>query len=282
MTTRLLIVTALLLFATSAHAERITEVNGRHVQLYPTKERAAGFGASRNANVSYHNGPVLRQAKVVPIFWGPTSTWGTSTSPSPLTQHLIDFFAQFGTNPEYNVITQYYDTSGSIQLANLTTTYFVDNSTPPTNASDSVVQGEVAKIVAQMGADTRTVYEVFLPPSSYASYGSGSSCGGPHLQFCAYHSNFTSSGLNLKYASMPYPSCGGCQWTGWTDAQNFDHFSSHETREAVTDPDGSAWYDRQGYEADDKCAWSPSPFLVSGFGYQYEWSNVQGGCVTSR
>ena len=45
--------------------------------------------------------------------------------------------------------------------------------------------------------------------------------------------NFTSAGLNLKYASMPYPGCGVSG--PWTDAQGFDHFSSHETREAVTD-----------------------------------------------
>jgi hypothetical protein len=158
----------------------------------------------------------------------------------------------------------------------------IDNSTPPTNVTDAAIQAEVAKIVGQIGADPATVYEVFLPPTSYASYGSANSCGGPNLQFCAYHSNFTASGVDVKYASMPYPSCNGCRWTGWTDAQNFDHFSSHETREAVTDPDGTAWFDHQGYEADDKCAWSPSPFLVNGFGYQYEWSNLQSGCVTSR
>ena len=89
-------------------------------------------------------------------------------------------------------------------------------------------------------------------------------------------------GTDVKYASMPYPSCGGCRMPGWTDAQNFHHFASHETREAVTDPDLNAWYDRQGLEADDKCAWSPSPFLLNGYGYQYEWSNLNGGCVQGR
>ena len=282
MKTRVAIVIGILLVATSAHAERVTELNGRHVQLYPSKSRAAGLGKSKPANLSYHNGPVIKRAAVVPIFWGPSATWGTSTTPSPLGQHIIDFFAQFGTTPQYNVITEYYDAGGSIQSGTLTTTYVVDNSTPPTNVSDAAIQAEVAKIVGQIGASAGTVYEVFLPPTSYASYGSANSCGGPNLQFCAYHSNFTASGTSLKYASMPYPSCNGCRWTGFTDAQNFDHFSSHETREAVTDPEGSAWYDRQGYEADDKCAWSPSPFLVNGYGYQYEWSNLQGGCVTGR
>jgi hypothetical protein len=282
--TRLALAIGVLLLATSASAERITELNGRHVQLHPPKGNGAGASSKGKptANVTYHNGPVIKRAKVVPILWGPASTWGTSTTRSVLAQHIIDFFAQFGTNPQYNVITQYYDTGGSIQLGALTTSYVIDNSTPPTNVTDAAIQAEVAKIVGQIGADAATVYEVFLPPTSYASYGSANSCGGPNLQFCAYHSNFTASGVDVKYASMPYPSCNGCRWTGWTDAQNFDHFSSHETREAVTDPDGTAWFDHQGYEADDKCAWSPSPFLVNGFGYQYEWSNLQSGCVTSR
>jgi hypothetical protein len=69
---------------------------------------------------------------------------------------------------------------------------------------------------------------------------------------------------------------------GWTDAQDLEHFACHETREAATDPDGTAWYDRQGAEADDKCAWSPSPFLVNGYGYQYEWSNLSRGCIQGR
>src|SRR5262245_400052 len=220
-----------LLVAAPAFAERIVEVNGRHVQLFPSRGRADTHGGGPNQNVSYHNGPVIHAANVVPIFWGPSATWGTAASPSGLTQHIVDFFTQFGTNPQYNVITQYYDTSGSVQLSSLAKTYVVDNSTPPASVTDAIVQGEVAKVAAQLGgARADTVYEVFLPPSSYATYGSWDSCGGKNLQFCAYHSNFVSSGVDIKYASMPYPSCGGCQWTGWAAGQNFDHFSAHETR----------------------------------------------------
>jgi hypothetical protein len=271
-------------FAVSAHAFRVTELNGRHVQLYPTRgEGKPGGGAgARPANVSYHNGPVIHQAKVVPIFWGPAATWGSNGTPSALASSIIGFFGQFGTTPQYNVITQYYDLSGSVQLSSLGTTYWIDNSTPPTSVTDAVVQGEVSKVIGQVGLATNVVYEVFLPPASYATYGSANSCGGPNLQFCAYHSDFSSGGSDVKYGSMPYPSCGGCKWNGWTDAQNFEHFACHETREAVTDPDGTAWFDRQGNEADDKCAWSPSPFLVNGYGYQYEWSNLNGACVQGR
>ena len=270
------------LFSTAALAERVSDVNGKHVQVFPHRGRAARPGGGGGQKLSYHNGPVLHQAKVLPVFWGPSATWGTNGSPSALAQAILNFFAQFGTTGEYNVITQYYDFGGSIQLSNLGTVYWIDNATPPTNVTDASLQSEVVNAIGHVGLDASTVYEVFLPPTSYASFSTYDSCGGPNLTFCAYHGNFSYAGIDVKYSSMPYPSCGGCQWPGWTVAQNFDHFASHETREAVTDPDGTAWFDRQGNEADDKCAWSPSPFLANGYGYQYEWSNVAGGCVQSR
>jgi hypothetical protein len=165
-----------------------------------------------------------------------------------------------------------------------------DSSTPPTNVTDADVQAEVLKVTKNVPR-TDTIYEVFLPSNSYSSDGSATSCGGPNLTYCAYHGNFQHSGLDVKYASMPYPSCGGCQSSGFSTTQNFEHFISHETREAVTDEDGNAWYDRRGYEADDKCAWSPTPFTDSTtgknadgspFAYQYEWSNASSGCVKTR
>ncbi len=58
--------------------------------------------------------------------------------------------------------------------------------------------------------------------------------------------------------------------------------TSHEIREAVTDPDLDAWYDAAGYEADDKCAWHNlyqiHGISRSGFWVQPEYSN--GGTVT--
>ena len=283
---KLFAVFVLLSLASFASAQRIDELNGKHTQLYPTKDKAekdAGQGKAKpggaGSNLAYWGGPVITSAKVVSIFWG--SEWGTTQNPSSLAQTIYGFFALFGNTPEYNVITQY----SGIQQSNLTNTYWVDTANPPTNVSDSAIQSEVVKYINAHGGviDTSTIYEVFLPSTSYASYGSSDSCGGPNLQFCAYHSNFGYSGHDVKYSSMPYPSCSGCQWTGWTVAQNFEHFACHETREAVTDPDGNAWFDRRGYEADDKCAWSPAPFFgTGGYGYQWEWSNEVGGCVKTR
>ena len=284
---RVLLGIAVLAFAASGFAQRVDDLNtGKHAQLYPTKDHGnpdqglgwAGPGGGGGQNLVNHGGPVIISAKVVSIFWG--SEWGSQSNPTQLASDITAFFANFGSTGEYNVITQY----SGIQKTNLTNQYWVDTSNPPTNVTDSAVQGEVVKYLnAHTGvADSSTIYEVFLPSTSYASFGTSDSCGGPNLVFCAYHSNFSHGSVDVKYASMPYPSCGGCQSSGFSTANNFQHFACHETREAVTDPDGNAWYDRRGNEADDKCAWSPAPFIDAGFAYQYEWSNASGGCVKTR
>jgi hypothetical protein len=247
-------------------------------------EHFAGGGGAGGSLIN-HGGPTITNAHVVAIFWGPSWSSGDALSTS-----LTNFISKYGTSGEYNTITQY----SGIKLSSLgtdTPSVWFDASQPPTNATDAIVQAEVSKFISQYGFDASAIYEVFLPKGVYSSDGTSTSCGGTNLKYCAYHGNFTSSAGDVRYASMPYPSCGGCQTAGFTDAQNFEHFISHETREAVTDPDGSGWYDRRGYEADDKCAWSPTPFTDSsvgtnvdgsGFAYQYEWSNANGGCVKTR
>jgi hypothetical protein len=264
---------------------RVSTPEGRHIQLHPTNEYQApgedsadskSILARRSTNLVNHGGPVIVSAKVVEIFWG--SEWGTTANPSATALTMMSFFSSFGTTGEYNVITQY----SGINQSSLTNNYWVDTTNPPTNVTDAAVQGEVSKYLSTHAIDASTIYEVFLPSTSYASIGTSTSCGGPHLQFCAYHSNYSHSGQDVKYSSMPYPSCSGCQASGFSTVQNLQHFACHETREAVTDPDGTAWYDRSGNEADDKCAWSPAPFISGGFGYQYEWSNATSSCVKTR
>jgi hypothetical protein len=78
----------------------------------------------------------------------------------------------------------------------------------------------------------------------------------------------------VRYSIEPWPGCSGCQVSGWSNVQNQEHFVCHETREAVTDADLNAWWDSTtGNEADDKCAWTPTPFLgTGGYAYQWEWS----------
>ena len=232
---------------------------------------------AKATNATNHGGPVITAAHVVFIFWG--------TFPAGYTSALQSFRNQYGTNGEYNVITQYSGSNGTVALSNLAggTADWFDTSAPPTAVTDSIVQSKVNAYLSTHSFDANAIYEVVIPSTSYSDDGSGAtSCGGPNLAYCAYHSWIGSGTGATKYSIQPYPSCSGCTVSGWTAAQNQDHFICHETREAVTDPTGSTWYDRSGNELDDKCAWSPTPFLSGGFGYQDEWSNSGRHCVQTR
>ena len=248
-----------------------------HVIYFPVR---GAIAPKAGQNIVNHGGPTITSAKVVFLFWGPS--FSNAASPDFVYATTLQAYRNlFGTTPEYNTITQY----SGIQLANLGsgTADGFDNSTPPTNVTDALVRSHVSAYLATHAFDNSTIYEVVLPSSSYSSSGSSTSCGGPSLAYCAYHGHFTSGGNDVKYSIQPYASCGGCKVAGWTDVQNQEHFVCHETREAVTDPDLNAWFDRVGNEADDKCAWSPSPFIgTGGYAYQYEWSNLTSSCIKTR
>jgi len=249
----------------------------------PVSAMAVHHATDLAVNLTYHGGDVINTARVVCIFWGPT--WASGGSDNARATAIQAFRDQLGTSSHYSMLTQYYD-SAFINTTNLhgsQADWFDTTNALPSNGNvtDSVVRAEVARYTNAHGINTSTVYEVFLPqyvPGTstrvYSSSGSSTSCGGPNLAYCAYHSNNGST----KYSIEPYPSCSGCQVSGWTVAQNMEHFMVHETREAVTDANGTAWYDSSGNEADDKCAWT-GLFISNGYGYQPEWSNAANGCV---
>ncbi|HEY0512572.1 MAG TPA: hypothetical protein VGH73_11745 [Thermoanaerobaculia bacterium] len=226
-----------------------------------------------------HGGGVLVQARVVFLFWGPS--FNNAASPDySYARTLQADRNQLGTSPEWAVLQEY-----GVNPTNLGagTPDWFDTSAPPTNVTDSTVQAEVNRYLASHAYNSSTVYEVVIPKTSYSSSGSSTSCGGPALAYCAYHGSYNNASGAVIYSIQPYPSCSGCKASGWSDVQNQEHFFCHETREAATDPVNGWWDGRTGEEADDKCAWSPAPFLgTGGYACQYEWSNRANGCIKTR
>jgi hypothetical protein len=280
----LALVCSLLVVTGSAAAKQGVSAEKPRVVFFPARGVEPGKAVrqhlvSKSAVLINHGGPTITSAKVVLIFWGPSFS-NPSSGDYSYAQTIIAYRNQLGTTPEYGVITEY----SGIQAANLGsgTADWFDSSTPPTNVTDAAVQAEVNLYLASHTFDASTIYEVFLPSTSYSSFGTSTSCGGPGLAYCAYHSWIGSGAAAKKYSIQPYPSCGGCRVSGFSDVQNQEHFVVHETREAVTDATGTAWYDSAGNEADDECAWSPLPFLgTGGYAYQFEWSNAAGTCIAS-
>ncbi len=234
-----------------------------------------------------HGGPVMTNAKVVFIFWG----WASNTT-DPYVAEIRSFRSDPNGMIKHIGMLSQYRSSGSTGFVGTQPDVFDATPPPSTRVTDSMVQQKAAAACAASpgGCRTDTIYEVFIPSGYYSDDGTGAtSCGGPNLQYCAYHSN--GDGVNLstsyKYSIEPYPGCSGCHGkSNWTAFNDQEHFVVHETRESMTDPQLNAWYDRVGFEADDKCAWGTNlAFLfdetVGGhtYAYQMEYSNAVRNCV---
>ena len=217
----LALASSLLFLTGSAMAKESPSEETPRAVFFPARgvhaERAPRHLVGKTALLVNHGGPTITSAKVVLIFWGPSFS-NTSSPDYTYAQTLIAYRNQLGTTPEYGVITEY---SGILatSLGSGTADWF-DTSTPPTNVTDANVQAEVNTYLASHTFDASTIYEVVLPSSSYSSFGSSTSCGGPSLAYCAYHSWIGSGSSATKYSIQPYPSCGGCQAAGFTDVQN--------------------------------------------------------------
>jgi hypothetical protein len=155
----------LFLFAAlPALAQKVEDEEGRHASLFRTREKheldfAKMMPSARSSNLSYHGGPTLTNAKVVSIFWGSSTTWGTQSKADD--ERPARVRGELRTTGEYNVITEYRGFTRAVSRTR------IDNSTPPTNVTDAIPEGEVKKILnANYGgvADSSTIYEVYLPP----------------------------------------------------------------------------------------------------------------------
>jgi hypothetical protein len=230
----------------------------------------ASYGSG---NLIDHGGLEISLAGFYQIYYDSSIDPGISTG-------INGFIGSFGSGiPDYTIIQQ-YDSHAPIAatLSNVGTRF--DTKGVPSTISDSQIQSYLAGLfnAGTVSASANTIYGVYLPKGTTSTLGSYRSC----TSYCGYHSVFTYNGLQIKYAVFPYPSCSGCSISGLQPLDMWTIVSSHEIREAVTDPGDNgknAWYDRRGYEADDKCAWHHLYQLGSGYWVQPEYSNANKGCV---
>jgi hypothetical protein len=138
--------------------------------------------------------------------------------------------------------------------------------------------------------DPNGVYFVLTSPEVHETSGF---CAG----YCAWHTNGAINGNDIKYGFVGSPlQCpSGCSAqtvspNGNVGADGMANLIGHELSESVTDPDLTAWFDQQGNENADKCAWKfgTTRRLTSGAKYnvtfgsrnwliQENWKNVSTG-----
>jgi hypothetical protein len=226
----------------------------------------AGHGGPKSSGITYHGGPlILGTTNVYYIWYG---NWSGNSA----TTILTDLASHIGGSPYFNINTTYYNgasthVSNSVAFADSTT----DNYSNGTVLTDSGVQTVVSSAITsgRLPKDTNGVY--FVLTSADVNESSGF-C----TQYCGWHTHGAISGSDIKFAFIGNPdrcpsACAAqpAGPNGNAGADGMASIISHELEEAVTDPDLNAWYDRQGQENADKCAWTFGSVSTAANGSKY-------------
>lgn len=258
-----------------------------HTPHYALNRRMAQHKMRPAVTFSYQGGPVLVTPKAYLIFWG-YRQYGDRHGVRKL---LENYFGNMGGSSYNNIVTAYYETSGSstIYVTNPASQYggaWMDNNPVPLYPTDAQIAQEAIDSVAVFGYDPNGSYVVATPHGR-------SSANFPQF-FCAYHGATAYNGNNLYYTYLPYQpdagrTCGAYTVPPPADEKGIDEgvtiLEGHELGESVTDPlPGTGWIDGNGNEIGDDCEWlnvANDPFGSYSFTMQPLFSIATGTCIQS-
>jgi hypothetical protein len=202
--------------------------------------------------ITYHGGPVMLGTVNVYYIW-----YGSWTGNSAKTI-LANLGSSIGGSPYFNINKTYSSSAGSptglVHLAG----QIDDNYSYGKNLSDNAIGNVVALAInsGRLPKDENGVYFVLTSKDVTAVSGFCS-------RYCGWHTYGTLSGTKIKYSFVGNPercpnACSAQSVTpnGNLGADGMASIIAHELEEAVTDPQLNAWYDSNGYENADKCAWT--------------------------
>jgi hypothetical protein len=274
--------------------------------------------------VTYHGGPVQHSSAVYAIFWAPAGTPFPANYQTTIGRYFVDVaHDSFTASNPYGADVQYFDGAGaSKRFLSYAVTYrgaFVDTRPYPANGCPTYLLGDGtaskrcitnAQIVNQIKtfvaarAFPKGITNQFLlfTPKGVASCRTNGAltsggCFDPlnYPGYCAYHSFSGTGAQAVVFANMHYADITGCssgQSPQGNPADSTINVVSHEHQETMTDPLGTAWYDVDGKEIGDRCAFSfGAPLGANTFGQynqvintrqywlQQVWSNRAQACV---
>jgi Phosphate-induced protein 1 conserved region len=223
-------------------------------RTYQNKSGALPGGSTGiiTPTISYHGGPVMGTPNIYLIWYG---NWKQSNgSDTAAGQQIVRnfLFGLSGSN-YYKTNTSYGTPSGTFHVVG----QYTDSYSQGARLSDSRVQSVVSHAISGgLKKDSNGIY--FVLTSSDVSESSGF-CS----KYCGWHTYGTISGSNIKYAFVGNAkrclSACAAQSVGPNGNAGVDGMASviaHELEETNTDPNLNAWYDRNGSENADKCAWT--------------------------
>jgi hypothetical protein len=280
----------------SSHDNHPDGRGNRNRESPPRGKNGTGGSVVTGNGISYHGGPVMHGTVNVYFIW--YGDWSGDTKANGI---LTDWANGMGGSPYENINTTYGDTTGNVSGAialGLKSTSMA-STTFGTTLSDSSIAAIVSKALStgSLPTDSNGVYFVLTAPGIAETSGFLSS-------YCGWHTYGNINGANIKYAFVGNAAgahLGSCAWqtasspNGDPAVDAMVSVMSHELEESASDPNLNAWYDTNGEENADKCAWTfGTTYSASGGGIanmklgarefliQQNWVNANGGyCALS-
>lgn len=260
------------------------------------------------ADMQYGGGAVVTNWKAHPLYvnafpgtFGDVAGFLSDLGKSKMI-HVVDPYVGATGNNRYTVGTQY------VALG-----YPVATPGYPTATSSTVLVQDIINLVyagaSVGGSGYDKIYHLFFAPGVDVCLGQPSApeCYSPDnfntWYFCAFHGSIDFGGTigNVLFSVEPYQNVSGCSVPPSSPngqlKDSTNNVLSHETIEAITDPDGDAWWVQAGVvtagnEIGDLCIryslfpdnnvyWDYGTVRLNGHRYmiQPEYSNQVHGCV---
>lgn len=224
---------------------------------------------NNSPDMTYHGGVILPSTVVEAIYWGPS--WANNTFVGDKISGLDSYYSGFNGSNYAKTSDEYTGSNGQVGPSLVNDHYLVDTSTAANGSSTSAIVAEVCRHITNPVSNGYYPVYVDVPRGNagYCAYHTFGTCGGTTVQVAFFFNLDGDPGCDPQDTS-------GLHSQGLAALANV---SGHELSEARTDPDSpGAWYDRQGEENGDKCAWTFNVPLVSfsngtQWKIQGEWSN---------
>jgi Phosphate-induced protein 1 conserved region len=262
-------------------------------------QQPPGAGAVKKGpttnNIYYHGGPVMTGTVNLYFIWYGNFVSGPAKSDSLTTQDLLaDLFGQggLGGTPYARINTTYNDKGHAVTGNFALTESVFDYYSYGTSLSDATVASVVGNAIGNhaLPRDSNGIY--FVLASSDVNETSGF-C----THYCGWHGRSTIEGVDIKIAFVGNPDRCPSACEEQIDSPNGDSGADAmaatmalETNKVINDPDLNAWYDTNGNESSDKCAWKWGPvegtigqraYNVTVAGHDWllpmNWENARGG-----
>jgi hypothetical protein len=201
-----------------------------------------------------HGGAIISNVQGQALYLG--SDWSTNSTLAGQTTKFDSFLKATVSGSFMTMLAKagYTGPQGATIGTGADTPGKVDNVSVPADLLDSQIQSDLQAAINSnlvQSPNSNTLYFVFVQDNVVVDFGNGETSVNA---FLAYHSSFTgSNGSLIRYAVVPYHggSVGNAQEPWLNTFDSMTEAASHELAEAVTDPDGTTWWDRSGNEVGD-------------------------------